>query len=581
MPAAYPNAAGYVRRCLTPLMSTTSPELSRRQWLGSVAGPTLAASILASSQLSAAEPAAADGRAAVNRGAGIFNVRDFGAKGDGHTLDTAAIQAAVDACHADTGGVVLVPAGVFVISNVELKSNVTLHLAPQAKLLGTTDGKQYHGAKTIPLQDGPGQHTMGDGNVALIWAANAENIAIEGQGTIDGQGAAFHAAVRGERPPAGIGGRDRPHHIILYRCRNAIVRDVFLTASAFQSIRICVCTDVKIDGVRIHSRVNSNNDGLHFIASEHCHVSNCTIHCQDDACALFGSCKFITITNCFFSTRWSVFRFGSGQAENITVSNCLITGTWGCPIKLRCDARSRFENISFSNLVLKDITGPISIGLGPQHPGTDSAKPGIVRNISFNGIHAVVAKPRALPETDIGSRFSPGEMFSCIILNGMDEGFLENISFNDVHVTFPGGGTAEQGAVREVPKIAAEYYAIGVSPAHGLFARNVRGLTLNNVRFDLAAPDERPALILDHVQDAAINAFSATGNPKSESVIRTIDARAVLISAARVITSAPVFLQAEGAATERIIIDGGDLTLAEKPVKLAAGAKESAVRLRA
>lgn len=560
-------------------MTSSSHDFSRRQWLGTV--PTLAAAVVAPTALRAAEPSAAGDRTPANRGAGVYNVRDFGAKGDSQTLDTAAIQAAVDACHADAGGVVLVPAGVFVISNVELKSNVTLHLAAQAKLLGTTDGKLYRGAPTIPLRDGPGEHTMGDGNVALLWAANAENVGIEGMGTIDGQGAQFHAAVRGEKPPAGISGRDRPHHVIFYRCRNVIVRDVFLSSSAFQSIRICVCTDVKIDGIRIHSRVNGNNDGLHFIASEHCHVSNCTIHCQDDACALFGSCKFITVTNSFFSTRWSVFRFGTGEAENITVSNCLITGTWGCPIKLRCDARSRFENISFSNLVLKDVTGPISIGLGPQHPDRDSAKPGIVRNISFNGIHAVVAKPQRLPETDIGSHFNPGENFSCIVLNGMGDGFLENISFNDVHVTFPGGGTAEQGAVRDVPKIAAEYYAIGVPPAHGLFARNVRRLTLNNVRFDLAAPDERPAMVLDHVEDAAVDALSATGNPKAECVVRAMGSRAVLVTAPRVVTPAATFLRVEGETSERIIVDGGDLTLAAQATELAAGAKPSAVRVRA
>jgi hypothetical protein len=562
-------------------MNSPSPtDFSRRQWLGAIATPALAVSVLAAAKMSGAETNAGTTLAA-NRGAGVYNVRDYGAKGDGTTLDTAAIQAAVDACHGDAGGIVLVPAGVFLISNVELKSNVTLHIAAQGKLLGTTDGKAYQPATSIPREDGPGEHTMGDGNVALLFAANAENIAIEGQGTIDGQGAQFHAAVRGETPPAGIGGPSRPHHIIFYRCRNVIVRDVFLSASAFQSIRICVSRYVKIAGIRIHSRVNGNNDGLHFIASEYCHVSNCDIQCQDDACALFGSCKFITITNCTFSTRWSVFRFGTGEAENITISNCLITGTWGCPIKLRCDAKSRFENISFSNLVLTDVTGPISIGLGPQHPERDTkTKPGIVRNISFNGIRAVVAKPRPLPETDIGGHFSPGEIFSCIILNGMDEGFLENISFDNVHVVFPGGGTAEHGAVRDVPKIAAEYYAIGVPPAHGLFARNVRGLTLNNVRFELAAPDQRPALILDHVADATLNGLNVRGDARAESVLRFIDVHDVLVSAPRVLGPTAPFLRIEGNANERIVLDGGDISQAATPVVLKSGATEKSIRLR-
>src|SRR5439155_9250626 len=84
-------------------------------------------------------------------GARVYNVRDFGAKGDGVTLDTAAVQATIDACTKDQGGIVLVPAGTFVIGTVELKSNVTLHLAAQGKLLGSGDGKQYYAASAIPL----------------------------------------------------------------------------------------------------------------------------------------------------------------------------------------------------------------------------------------------------------------------------------------------------------------------------------------------------------------------------------------------------------------------------------------------
>jgi polygalacturonase len=424
---------------------------------------------------------------------------------------------------------------------------------------------------------------MGDGNVGLIFAANAENVTIEGAGTIDGQGAQFHSAVRGEMPPAGISGNRRPHHLLFYKCTNLTVRDIFLSACAYHSVRVCACRHVKVDGIRIHSRVNGNNDGFHFISSQFVHLSNCDVQCQDDACALFGSCKFITVTNCSFSTRWSVFRFGGGEAENITISNCLIYSTWGCPIKMRCDSRSRYENISFSNIVMKDVTGPISIGLGPQRPetGAPSQKPGMVRNISFNNIHAVVAKPVPLPDTEIGGRYNPGEVFSCIILNGMDDGFLENISFHDVHVTFPGGGTAEHAAVRNVPKIAAEYYAIGVPPAFGLFARNVRGLTLHNVRFHLAESDLRPAVIFDHVTDAAINGLSVDADKRTESALRFIESRDVLLTAPRLLAPASVFLQVEGAASAGITVDGGDVSKAAAAVSVKPPARKRAVKLRA
>jgi polygalacturonase len=574
---------------------TTAPHVTRRHWLGLAAGAGagLAASAAAQtlppssavSTLSAAPEtngrAAAAAPAAASSGARVYNIRDFGARGDGATLDTAALQAAIDACHGDGGGTVLVPAGTFLIGTTELKSHVTLHLAAQATLLGSAKGGDYHAAAAIPLT---GEHTMGDGNVGLLFAANAENITIEGQGTIDGQGAQFRRGPNGEPPASGRGGNQRPHHVLFYKVKNLTLRDIFLRACAYHSVRVCVSQHVKIGGIRIHSRVNGNNDGLHFISCQFVHVSDCDIQCQDDACALFGSCKFITVTNCTFSTRWSVFRFGTGEAENITVSNCVIYQTYGCPIKLRCDSRSRFENMVFANLVMHGVTGPISIGLGEQRPRAAGAPPlpaGIVRNIAFRGIRATVVKPVPLPDTDVGNRFNPGEVFSCIILNGAhDEGFIENISLDDVQVEFPGGGTAEHAAQRAVPKIANEYFSIGVPPAHALFARRVRGLTLQNVRFTLAAPDARPALVMEHVEDAHAVALTLDGAREAESALRLTACRDVLLTAPRLRTPAAVFLRAEGETSAGIAIDGGDIGKAAHPVALKAGAPVEAVKVR-
>src|SRR5271157_203167 len=154
---------------------------SRRKWLGVIS----AASVGAGAAF--AQPASSRGAAL---GARVYNVTDFGAKGDGKTLDTKAVQAAIDACNQDRGGTVLVPAGVFVIGTVEMKSNVTLHIAAGGKLLGSADGKEYHAADAIPLS---GDSTLNDGNVGLIFGVNAENVTIEGPGTIDGQGAQFRS----------------------------------------------------------------------------------------------------------------------------------------------------------------------------------------------------------------------------------------------------------------------------------------------------------------------------------------------------------------------------------------------------
>jgi polygalacturonase len=512
-------------------------------------------------------------------GTRTYNITDFGAKGDGRTLATQALQAAIDACHKDQGGTVLVPAGVFVIGTVELKSNVTLHIAAQGKLLGSADGKQYHAADAIPLR---GDSTLGDGNVGLIFAVNAENVTVEGPGTIDGQGAQFRSPTRGVPPPSGRGGADRPYHLLFHRCRNLRIRDIDLVASAFHSVRIIQTSYVWIDGIHIHNRVNGNNDGFHFISSEYVHITNCDVQAQDDACALFGSCRFVTVTNCTFSTRWSVFRFGGGHPENVTVSNCIIHETFGCPIKMHFGPDSRVQNLVFSDLVMHDVTGPITISLNTRRR-PESGEPGqkgFVRNISFRGVRAsVVSEGREFADIAFKQNYRPGETRQCIVLNALDGSAIEDVAFEDVRITYGGGGTEEE-ARREIPQVAGEYFEIGTPPAYGLYARNVRGLSMRNVRFEVAQPDRRPAVVLDHVADASIHGLDAQGNPEAKSTLRFVQTQDVLVSSPRVLAPAAVFLQVEGAATKGVTVDGGDLSKAARPLAFEAGAAKESVKLR-
>lgn len=522
-------------------------------------------------------------------GARVYNIRDYGAKGDGATLDTAALQAAIDACASDGGGTVLVPAGAFLIGTTELKSNIALHLAAGATLLGSGHGKDYHAVDSIPLH---GDTTLEDGNWALLFAVSAKKITIEGPGTIDGQGHQFHSAVRGTPPPSGIGGNRRPYHILCYRCEDITIRNISLLDSAYHSVRVIESDRVHMDSIYIHNRVNGNNDGFHFISAQYVTVSNCTVKSQDDACAMFGSCRYITITNSSFSTRWSVFRFGGGSAENIAISNCLLYEVFGCPIKFQVNSGSVHQNISFSNLIFQDVTGPIHISAGPrpQRRGqagpakdapADELAPAVVRNISFSNIQGTVTtSPEQLPEASVGSGYRPGEGHSCITFNGVGNATIENISMDNIHLTFGGGGTAEDAARRDLPEIAGEYFMLGPMPAYGLYARRVRGLTLQNIRFQVSTPDLRPALIFDRVEDAAINCLSVQGYRQSESVLRFIDAKQVLITAARVLNPSPAFLQLEGPNNAGIIVDGGDITRASSPLTLKNGATENAVKLR-
>jgi len=557
--------------------------ISRREWLGKMALPATGA-VVAAGFLEGGTPAIARSKPVVQSddlGTRVYNVRSFGAKGDGKTVDTPALQSAIDACNKDGGGTVLVPAGTFVIGTTELKSNVTLHIAAGGTLLGSADGKQYHAVDAIPLR---GDTTLGDGNWAMLFAVHQKNIRVEGPGTINGQGAQFHSPERGVMAPSGLRGNQRPYFVLVYQCEDVTIRNINLIDCAFHCIRPIESQRLHMEGIYIHSRVNSNNDGFHFISCDYATVSNCVVLCGDDACAMFGSCRNITVTNCFFSTRWSVFRFGGGHAGNIAVSNCVLSVVDGCPFKFQGDAGSRFENMSFSDIVLDEVTGPISISVGSRRSrdGSQEFPPVVVRDISFSHIHGTVTTNPAttLPESTLRVGTRPGELHSAIVLNAVNECVIENISFDDVHITFGGGGTAEEGARRDVPKVFGEYFELGPIPAYGLYARNARGITLSNVRFEVATPDLRPAVVLDQAEDVSFNGFSVQGNPQAESVMRFSGVKQALITAPRVLTASSTFLQVEGADNDGIIVDGGDLSKSSSMVALKNGAEEKAVRLR-
>lgn len=552
----------------------SSDQLSRRAWLGKVSVPAIA--IVGATMVSARNPETV-------AAPGIYDIRDYGAKGEGKSLNTLAIQAAIDACSASGGGQVLIPPGTFLSGTLQLKSDVTLHLAAGAKLLGSPKREDYTAGKGIP---------SGNGNIVFLYAVNAERLSIEGKGTIDGNGLAFYTGKGDNTGPGqnGVGGNfDRPHLLIFYQCTELRLHDAFLQASAYHCIRLLQCRQVYIDGVRIYNRVNKNNDGFHFSSCQYVHISNCDVQCQDDACALFGSNKFVTVTNCSFSTRWSVFRFGGGESQNIAISNCLIYDTYGCPIKISA-GRASIENFTFSNIIMRNVTGPIGIGFSGtgnnNSAATGSNSKPFIRNISFNGIRAsVVALPVPHPDIHFDLHTWEGEKNSCITLNGMDDHYLENISFTDVQVSYAGGGTLAQANKREVPKVAAEYFGVwdiapGGPPAYGLYARNVKGLTLQNVRLEFEKEDSRPALVLDNVQDAAINGLNLKGSMDAESLLRITNSKDILFTATRILTPCQVLLSLEGPSNEGIQFDGGDLRKSKKQVIYSGGANDKTLKIR-
>ncbi len=510
-----------------------------------------------------------------------FSVRDFGARGDGITLDTAAIQAAIDACAASGGGLVVFGAGCYVSGTVFLRTGVTVRLEENAVLRGSTDTVLYY---SCDFADYPAEFSG-----SLVYAEDATGIGICGPGVIDGQGKSFpHGAENfnaEEMSKAGTAASySRPVLVRFERCERITLDGITLTNAASMAVHCELCRDVRVTGVTVDNRVNQNTDGINFIGCEDVIVSDCRLSCGDDAIAIYKSARRMTVADCIISSRWAAFRIGpfsKGLFRDITVSNCLIHDTFGAAIKLQMVEGGVMENISFSNIVMENVTGPISLRLagwlGWRRERTSSLPLGIMRNISFHGIRATVAAD-AHPLPHEGPR-SPGETRSCISITGQPGHPITGISFSDVHVTFPGGGTREEAArddIQEMPDAYPEYHMFGVLPAFGMYARHVHDLALRGVRFDLAAPDMRPAIFCDDANVVELTGFRGQCDA-TVPLLRLRDGRDVFITNCWPVGPIGTFLRLEGERCRGIVMAGNNLRSASMQVERTDGAPAAAV----
>ena len=509
-------------------------------------------------------------RSSVN--ARLYNVADFGAAGDGVHADEAAIQKAIDACSTHGGGTVFLPKGNYLCKTLILKSSVTLNLAAEARILATGKLEDYrpHGC--------------------VLYAQDAHHITLAGEGVVDGRG-------KGVPGVCGSGPCDRYKIIHFERCSEILITGVTLRDSAEWCTHLFECQEVRIEGAKVHSFVNANNDGFDIDSCQNVFISDCHIQCGDDAIALktnsTAPCRNITVTNCVLSTRWAAFRFGPesrGNFEEIAVSNCAIHDTFGCGIKLQMNEGAQMKNIAFNNLVMENVTGPIALRLANwvsgsiPREGNENRPIGTFQNVLFSNIRARVAAV-AQPEL-----FNPdwkaeqGEERSCISITGLPGHPIEGIALSDIRITFPGGGTAAEAARRAVPDLPdtyPEYFMFGVLPAYGLYGHHVKDLSLNNVRFDLASPDLRPAIVCDDVENLELADFQAQGNEQAECLLRLQQTRGVFVHGSRPLNASPTFLRVEGNESREIGLDGNDLRRTTRPVDLAESAPQDCVELTA
>ena len=487
----------------------------------------------------------------------FFNVRDQGATGDGKTTDTAALQAAINACAAVGGGTVVFPAGTYLSGTLMLKSRVALWLQSGAVLLGSTQLKDYP-----PIV--PAFRSYTDVNYverSLIYAERVQDVAIFGQGIINGQGEAAAFKLGGGRDHY----KQRPFLIRMIEGQRVSVRDITLLNSPMWVQHYLACDDVVIDGITVHSLVNVNNDGLDLDGCQRVRVANCSITSGDDAIVLKSTaprpCRSITITNCHLSSRCNALKCGTestGGFHDITISNCVIEDTRLCAIALEMVDGGTLDGVNISNLRIRRTRGGIFMRLGNRARPHLAEGPG-----GGSGTHVA---PPGTPVPGVGqfrnvciSQVTGDgcDVTGCAIA-GLPEHPVENVTLAGIQLTFDGGGGPDD-ARRDPPEKEAdypEYKMFGRLPAFGFFCRHVKGLRLHDVQVGTVKPDARPGLVCDNVKELEIRGWQAVRAPDQAEEILLRDVSDAWVHGGRSAPHASVHVRVTGQKTGPIKLSG-------------------------
>ncbi|MCX5757358.1 MAG: glycosyl hydrolase family 28 protein [Candidatus Hydrogenedentes bacterium] len=391
---------------------------------------------------------------------GAFSVREYGAKGDGETKDTAAVQKAIDDAAKAGGGAVLFSAGTYLCGSLHLCSHVGLSLEAGATLKGSPDKDDYDPYEKLDFKNDADSETSFF-HFALIWGEDIENIAITGSGTIDSN-------------------RDRRHGpktIALKRCRFVTIRDVRLLNAPNYNISMIGTDFVTIDGVTI---LNGFADGIDPDSCRNVRIANCHIEASDDAIvpkASFAlgerrSCENIAVTNCYLATDAHAFKLGTesgGDFKRIAVSNCVMSGmAGGRParggIALESVDGSNIDDVAVSNISMVDVRAPIFIRLGNRGRDMATPTPGSLRNVVISEVVAT------------------GASNTCSV-SGIPDHPVVGVTLSNIRIAWK-GGCPFRNPDEPVPENIDEYpdpNIFDALPAYGFYCRHVEGLRMSNL----------------------------------------------------------------------------------------------------
>jgi polygalacturonase len=443
---------------------------------------------------------------------GVYNVKEYGATGNGKTLDSPSINKAIETCAEAGGGTVYFPAGTYLSGSIHLKSNVNLFLDAGSVILGAPqDMNAYDPSEEFngrAFQDGG--HTYFHNS--LIWGENIENVFITGYGMINGGGLTRKDKGVGE---GSIGLGDKA--IALKNCRNVLFDNFTIFHGGHFAILVTGCTNMTINNITI----DTDRDGMDIDCCKNVMVSNCRVNSPNDD----GICpkstyalhkriitENLTITNCQVSgfkegtlldgtmvpskNATGRIKFGTesdGGFRNITISNCTFRDCRGLALE-EVDG-GIMQNITINNISMMNIKSyPIYITLGKRNRAPDSTVMGVMKNIIISNVIA----------TGVDS-------MSGVQVTGLPGDNIEHVRLQNIWITYKGGGTKAE-AERTFPELGRGYpepHNLGVTPAYGLFARHVNDLQMDNIRFSYEKEDARPAMICDDINGLQIDDFKA------------------------------------------------------------------------
>ncbi|HEY0677660.1 MAG TPA: glycosyl hydrolase family 28 protein [Chitinophagaceae bacterium] len=488
------------------------------------------------------------------------NVKDYGAVGDGKTLNSAFLQKAIDECSASGGGKVIFPEGIYLSGTILLKDHVTLHFQKGAKLAGSTNIEDYKNPD--PFTEGLGI----DVGWALVAAVDLKNIGIEGEGSIDGQGTKLKAEhiLTDTRPEGKRWGR-RPFLLRVVRCNGVTVKDITLNYAAAWTSHYFQSKNIVIENIKIVSVGVAHNDGIGIDGCQDVRIKNCDVISGDDALVFKTTsskmaCKNIVVTGMRLKSNQAGIKMGTESMapfEDISITDCHIYDTRNGGIKLLTVDGAHLRNIEISGITMDNVRTPMLFRLGSRL--NVFRKNQDIKQSTGTFTNVIIKNVRA--KSSDSTQLKPA---SGILITGVPGHYITNLTLENIEIELPGGGDSLHSRV-SVPEATDQYPEVKTFgptiPAYGIWARHVKGLRLNNITFYLKANDQRPAFICEDGKDIRLSEWNIPVTSGAEAIMRLENVDGALIEKVNVKGSAKYFVKIEGSGSRNIRQSGNRLPL--------------------